>query len=62
MNVKRGPGFETECIDDLLWLRPECQPNPIIVALADELLGRHGTIIAAHNKNFDACPEPGILE
>jgi predicted protein tyrosine phosphatase len=42
-----GPGAEARLAEDLRRLSPAATPNPLMVALADEALGRGGRMIAA---------------
>jgi len=42
-----GPGHEADCFAALRRIRPSASPNPLIVRLADALLGRDGKMIEA---------------
>jgi predicted protein tyrosine phosphatase len=42
-----GPGAEDQALELVLRIRPSAFPNRRIVALSDELLGRHGTMTEA---------------
>jgi predicted protein tyrosine phosphatase len=42
-----GPGKEMEALDAVLEDRPIAEPNPILVRLADEALGRDGAMVRA---------------
>jgi predicted protein tyrosine phosphatase len=42
-----GRGRETECVDELLRVRPCAAPHPGLVRFGDELLGREGELIHA---------------
>lgn len=44
---RTGPGGEQAALDRLLTIRPESTPNLVVVKLADEILGRGGTLVAA---------------
>jgi predicted protein tyrosine phosphatase len=44
---RMGRGEEAAAYAHLNAMRPECAPNLVMVALADRLLGRGGTLIAA---------------
>jgi predicted protein tyrosine phosphatase len=43
----RNPGFEAEIADELRRRSPAVTPNALMVALADDLLGRDGAMVAA---------------
>jgi predicted protein tyrosine phosphatase len=42
-----GPGRETEAINHVVTIRPECFPNGLLVQHADELLSRGGALTRA---------------
>lgn len=44
---RMGPGAESDAVTALLAVRPEATPNLVAVALADDMLGRDGTLAAA---------------
>jgi predicted protein tyrosine phosphatase len=46
----RGPGTESEALDEIYRIRPQAMPNKLIVQLADALLSRDGAMIEANEK------------
>jgi predicted protein tyrosine phosphatase len=55
-----GPGNEAQALERLLTVRPEVTPNLVVVALADRLLERSGSLVAAVAA-WEAFP-PGLAE
>ena len=45
--ARSGPGEEQDWAERLRLAAPTATPNPLIVALADRLLGRHGAMVRA---------------
>lgn len=45
--VWRGPGTETECVDEVRTFRPGAAPHVGLLRFADEILGRDGRLVGA---------------
>ena len=43
----RNPGFESDIADELRRRAPSVTPNRLMIEIADDLLGRHGRMVAA---------------
>ncbi len=49
-------GMEHEAAQAMRMSAPHARPNPLIVALGDDLLGRHGRLVTAHKAMGEAAP------
>lgn len=58
---RMGPGNEAAAYAQLLASRPEITPNLVIVAIADDLLGRNGALVAAVAEGEAANPAKGRM-
>jgi predicted protein tyrosine phosphatase len=47
LTLKHGPGSESKCMADVARARPKADPNDLIVDLADQALGRDGSLLKA---------------
>lgn len=56
-----GAGREQQAVDRTYAAQPQAWPNGLFVALADELLGRDGALIAAVNKAVAALDVHDLL-
>ena len=61
MVLQQGPGSEQRAVEHLLQIRPVAEPNAIIIALADEMMGREGALIDAFEARWEDCPNPSHL-
>lgn len=58
---RMGPGEEAAVYARILALRPEITPNLVIVAIADDLLGRNGALVTAVADGETANPAKGRM-
>ncbi len=56
--IHLGPGRETEAYQRMLWscVRPFIAPNPAVVELADQILGREGALCRPLSRWVESAP------